>query len=129
MERISHWLAWGVVFLIVAFAGLNWAALTAPTSLNLLVAQISAPIGVILLGLTALFVALFFLATLYTRIGNLLAMRQMRKELQRVRDIADKAEASRMENMHQLISTEFRLLNERMTKIQELIDVPLVKLP
>lgn len=129
MERISHWLAWIVVFVIVAFAGLNWGVLTTPTSLNLLVADISAPVGIILLGLTAVFVLLFFMATLYSRISNLLESRQMHKELARVQQMADKAEASRMENLHKLVSTEFRLVNERLTKIESLIDVPLVKLP
>lgn len=129
MERISHWLAWIVVFLIVAFAGLNWGVLTTPTSLNLLVADISAPVGIILLGLTAVFVLLFFVATLYTRISNLLEGRQMNKELARVQQMADKAEASRMENLHKLVSTEFRLVNERLSKIESLLDEPLVKLP
>jgi len=129
MERISHWLAWSAVAVIVLFSGLNWTALTTPTSLNLLVAEISAPVGIILLGMTAVFVALFFIATLYTRISNLMESRRMLKELQRVQEVADKAEASRMENMHQMIATEFRHLNERLTHLESLVDEPLVKLP
>lgn len=129
MARISHWLAWSAVALIVVFSGLNWTALTTPTSLNLLVTQIDAPIGVILLSLTAVFVALFFVATLYTSISNLMESRRMLKELRRVQEVADKAEASRMENMHHMIATEFRLLNERLTHLESLVDEPLVKLP
>lgn len=129
MERISHWLAWSVVALIVVFSGLNWTALTMPTSLNLLVVQIDAPVGVILLGLTAVFVAMFFIATLYSRISNLMESRRMLKELQRVQEVTDKAETSRMENMYQMIATEFRLLNERLTHLESLVDEPLVKLP
>jgi len=129
MERISHWLAWSAVAVIVVFSGLNWSALTMPTSLNLLVAQINAPVGVILLGLTAVFVALFFISTLYSRISGLMESRRMLKELRRVQEVADKAEASRTENMHQMISTEFRLLNERLTHLESLVDEPLVKLP
>lgn len=129
MERISHWLAWTAVALIVVFSGLNWTALTMPTSLNLLVVQIDAPVGIILLGLTAVFVALFFIATLYSRISTLMESRRMLKELQRVQDVADKAETSRMENMYQMIATEFRLLNERITHLESLVDEPLVKLP
>lgn len=129
MERISHWLAWIVVFVIVAFAALNWGVLTTPTSLNLLVADISAPVGIILLGLTAVFVLLFFMATLYSRISNLLESRQMHKELARVQQMADKAEASRMEDLHKLVATEFRLVNERLAKIEGALDKPAVKLP
>ncbi len=129
MERISHWLAWTAVAVIVLFSGLNWSVLTTPTSINLLIAQIDAPVGIILLGLTAVFVALFFIATLYTRISNLMESRRMLKELQRVQDVADKAEASRMESMQQLLITEFRHLNERLTHLESLVDEPLVKLP
>lgn len=129
MERISHWLAWIVVFVIVAFAALNWGVLTTPTSLNLLVADISAPVGIILLGLTAVFVLLFFMATLYSRISTLLESRQMHKELARVQQMADKAEASRMEGLHKLVATEFRLVNERLAKIEGALDKPVVKLP
>ena len=128
MERFSHWLAWTAVALIMLFSGLNWTALTAPTSLNLLVAQVYAPLGVILLGLTGVFVALFFIATLYTRVAGLLESRRMLKELQRVQEMADKAESSRMASMHQMISTEFRQLNERLTRLESLDSRPLVKL-
>lgn len=129
MERISHWLAWIVVFVIVAFAGLNWGVLTTPTSLNLLVADISAPVGIILLGLTAVFVLLFFMATLYSRISHLLEGRQMHKELARVQQIADQAEASRMDSLHKLVSAEFRGLNERLSKIEGRLDASSVKTP
>ncbi len=128
MERISHWLAWTAVAVIVAFAGLNWSALTADTSLNLLVAQVQAPMGVILLGLTAVFVALFFMATLYSRIANLMESRGLHKELRQAQDMADKAEASRLENLQHVMLTEFRMLNERIDKLED-SQTPLVKLP
>ncbi len=129
MERISHWLAWIAVFVIVVFSGLNWSALTAPTAINLLLLDVHAPLGLILLGLTAVFVALFFVASLYSRISNLLESRQLNKELQRVQEVANRAEASRMDTMQQMMLSEFRLLNDRLTKLESLIDVPLVKLP
>ena len=129
MERISHWLAWIAVFVIVVFSGLNWSALTAPTAINLLLLDVHAPLGLILLGLTAVFVTLFFVASLYSRISNLLESRQLNKELQRVQEVANRAEASRMDTMQQMMLSEFRLLNDRLTKLESLIDVPLVKLP
>lgn len=114
MERITHWLAWSTVFVIVVFAGLNWSVLAAPTALNLVATQVHAPVGVILLAMTAVFVALFIVATLYSRIGTLLETRRLLKEVQQARDLAEQAEASRLENLHQLIATEFRLLNDRL---------------
>ena len=112
-----------------AVFGLELDRTDTPTSLNLLIAQIYAPLGVVLLGLTGIFVALFFIATLYTRIAGLLESRRMLKELHRVQELADKAEASRMASMHQMISTEFRQLNERLTHLESLVEQPLVKLP
>lgn len=132
MERISHWLAWGAVALIVLFAGLNWAALSADTALNLAVMQVQAPMGIILLGLTALFVALFFIATLYSRISNLMESRRLHKDVRAAQDMADKAEASRLEGLQHLIVTEFRMLNERISQLEAAVgdrSTPLVRLP
>lgn len=119
MERISHWTAWTAVVLTVAFAGLNWSALMAPTALNLLVAQVEAPLGIVLLGLSAVLVALFLVATLYSRVGTLLEGRRMLKELQQVKDQADKAEASRFAQLQQVVTTEFRALNDRLAKLEQ----------
>ena len=132
MERISHWLAWAAVALIVLFAGLNWTALSADTALNLAVMQVQAPMGIILLGLTALFVALFFIATLYSRISNLMETRRLHKEVRAAQDMADKAEASRLEGLQHSMLTEFRMLNERITRLEAAVAesaTPLVRLP
>lgn len=134
MERFSHWLAWGVVALIVLFAGLNWQALTALTTLDLLVMQVQAPLGIVLLGMTAVFVGLFVIATLYSRVSNLLESRRMHKEVRTAQDMADRAEASRIEGLQHLIATEFRMLNERISRIETTLadgghDTPLVRLP
>lgn len=115
MHRISNLLAWGAAAIVVAFAALNWSTLMAPAPLDLLIMQIQAPLGVVLLGLTAGLVALFFIAYLGNQIGSLLETRKLLKEIQRVQDLADKSESSRLENIHQLIATEFRLLNERLS--------------
>jgi uncharacterized integral membrane protein len=130
MERVSHWLAWSVIGLVVAFAGLNWSALTANTSINLLVADVQAPLGVILLGLTAVFVALFLIATLSSRVANLLETRALVKELRQAQDAANKAEASRLESLQQLVRGEFRSLNERLNQLERVVvAVPAVRQP
>lgn len=114
MRRVSNLLAWGAAAIIAALAALNWATLMVSAPLNLVVAQIQAPLGVVMLGVAGVLAALFFVASLRNQIGSLLETRRLLKEIQRVHDLADKAEASRIENLHQLIATEFRLLNERL---------------
>lgn len=129
MERISHWLAWGVVAALAAFAALNWSALTAHTSINLLVADVQAPMGVILLGLTGVFVVLFFMATLYSRIANLMETRALHKELRLAQAAADKAEASRLESLQKVMLSEFRLLNDRIGKLESARATAPIQLP
>ena len=132
MERISHWLAWTAVAVVVLFAGLNWTALTATTELNLVVMQITAPLGVILLGMTSVIVVLFFIATLYSRVSALMESRRLHKELKTAHELADKAEASRFEGLQQVITAEFRQLNERLARLEAnagRADNALTKLP
>lgn len=114
MRRVSNILAWGAVVVVAALIVLNWSTLSAPAPLNLVVAEIQAPLGVVMLGVAAVLVALFLVAYLQNLIASLLETRSLLKEVQRVQDLADKAEASRIENLHQLVATEFRLLNERL---------------
>lgn len=114
MKRISNLLAWGALAIVGALCVLNWGTLSAEAPLDLVLWQIQAPLGIVLLSVAGVMFAFFMMAYLYNQIGSLLETRKLLKEIQRVQELADKAEASRMENLHQLISTEFRLLNERM---------------
>jgi hypothetical protein len=114
MKRLSNLLAWGFAAIVAALAVLNWPTLMAPAPLNLVVAQVDVPLGAVMLGVSALLVALFSVAYLRTQIGSLLETRKLLQEIQRVQNLADKAEASRLENLHQLISSEFRRLHERL---------------
>ena len=114
MKRISNILAWGALAIIAALCALNWNTLSAQAPLDLVLWQVQAPLGIVLLGMAAVLLGVLMVAYLYNQIGSLMETRKLLKEIQRVQELADKAEASRIENLHQLISTEFRLLNERM---------------
>jgi uncharacterized integral membrane protein len=114
MKRVTNLLAWGVVAVIGALAVLNWATLTAPAPLNLVIAQVQAPLGVVLLGVAAVMAGLFLIASLGNQIGSLMETRRLLKEIQRVQELADKAEVSRIEGLRRLIADEFHALNERM---------------
>lgn len=115
MKRFTSLLGWVAVALVAGLAALNWPTLSAPAPLNLLIVQVQAPLGIVLLGVTATLVALFFVAYLHSEIGSLLETRKLLKEIQRVQALADKAEASRIEDLQQLVANEFRLLNERLS--------------
>ncbi len=117
MKRLSTLLSLAAVILIAAFAVLNWPTLMVAAPLDLGVAQVQAPLGIVMLGMAGVLAALFFIAYLHNQIGTLLETRKLLKETQRVQNLADKAEASRIENLHQLIATEFRLLNEHLRSV------------
>ena len=114
MKRVSNLLAWGALAIVAALCVLNWHTLMAPASLDLVLWQVEAPLGAVLLAMAGVLLAFFLVAYLQNQIGSLLETRRLLKEIQRVQDLADKAEASRIDNLHQLIANEFRLLNERM---------------
>jgi uncharacterized integral membrane protein len=96
-----------VVALIALLAALNWNTLATPSTVSLGVAEIQAPLGVLMLALTCL-MAVFFLAYVLWMQGSvLMESRRHAKEMQAQRDLADKAEASRftelrgvLENLH-----------------------------
>ncbi|WP_418318418.1 LapA family protein [Piscinibacter sakaiensis] len=118
MKQLSTVIAVIVALAMVGLAALNWTTLNTAAPLDLAVAQIHAPLGIVMLGLAAVLVLLFFIAWLRTQITALVETRRLLKEIQRVQDVADKAEASRIENLRLVIMAEFRSLNERMQRIE-----------
>jgi uncharacterized integral membrane protein len=107
-----------VLSLIALFAVLNWGAFLAPTTLSFGVAQVQAPLGLIMLGLLAVLTALFLLYVVYLQTTVILEWRRREKELQASRELADQAEASRL--------TELRAhLDSRLTEIENSLSAQL----
>ncbi len=103
-----------VAFVLIAvFAALNWGALAAPTMLSLGVAEIQAPLGLIMLGLIVVLTLLFLMFIVYMQTSVLLEARRHARELQANRELADQAEASRFTDLRGYLETELRGLAER----------------
>ena len=124
MKRLGNLLVLAALALACVLVVLNWSVLMASAELDLVFARIQAPLGVVMLGLAGVLVALFFVAYLQNQIGSLLETKRLLKEVVHAHDLADKAEASRIENLRQLIATEFRLLNERLDAANAAADMP-----
>ena len=118
MKRASTWLAWIVAALVAAIAGLNWSLLSRLDTVNLGVTDVQLPLGLTLLGVAAVLAALFFVASLQQTIGSLLETRKLLREMQRVQELADKAELSRLESLHQLMSDEFGRVHQRLDALK-----------
>ena len=95
-----------VVLLIVALAALNWGTLSTPTDVWLGFMTVSAPLGLIMLGLTAVLAAFFLVYVLYLHSSVLIDAKRHTKEMQVQRDLADKAEASRFTELRNFLEAQ-----------------------
>ncbi|RZL89409.1 MAG: LapA family protein [Variovorax sp.] len=95
-----------VVLLIAALAALNWGLLVTPTPMSVGLMQVTAPFGLIMLGLTTL-LAVFFLAyVIYLQSTVLIDGRRHTKEMQAQRELADRAEASRFTELRSFLEAQ-----------------------
>jgi uncharacterized integral membrane protein len=102
-----------VLVAIAAFAVVNWPAFVAPTRLSLLFTEVQAPLGLIMLALTALLTALFLAYLVFQQAGVILEARRYARELKANRELADRAEASRFTELRAFIEAELRRLDAR----------------
>ena len=106
--KIRVFVLFSVFALLIVFMILNWATIMAPTALNLAVAQVNAPLGLVMLGIIALLTALFLIYIVYLQTSVLFEARRHAKELQNNRELADKAEASRFTELRQFMDAEIQ---------------------
>ncbi len=92
--------------LLVVFAVVNWGTFIAPTTLNLVFTSVQAPLGLVMLGFTALLTVVFLGYVMYVQMSALAASRKHSDELRRQRELADKAEASRFTELRQYLEQE-----------------------
>lgn len=92
-----------IVVLIAFLAVMNWQALNLYAPVNLGVTTVDAPLGLIMLCLTAL-LAVMFVAYVVTLQGSvLMETRRHNKEMVAQRELADKAEASRFTELRTVL--------------------------
>lgn len=107
--------------ILALFASLNWAAIMAPTVLSLGIADFTAPLGLILLLVTATVAGLFFVYIVLQQAGMILEARRNAKELKGQRELADKAEASRFTELRAFLEAELgRLASQGNAATREL---------
>lgn len=97
-----------VLALIGTFAVLNWAVFMMPTELNLVLASVQAPLGLVMLGILVFLLALFLTYVVYLQTTVLLDSRSNAKELAANRKLADQAEASRFTELRNFLDVELK---------------------
>jgi uncharacterized integral membrane protein len=112
-----------VFFLILVavgfFALINWQAFSALTPLSLGFTTVQAPLGLIMLGLTAFLCVLFTVWVISLQGAALMEARRQTKALKTQRELADKAEASRFTELrNDVIARLDRLQEESRTALE-----------
>ena len=92
--------------LVGVFIALNWALISQNMPLNFGIAQVDAPLGLVLVGMIITLSALFLLYIVYMQANMLLENRRRDKEMAEQRALADTAEASRFTDLRQYLQDE-----------------------
>jgi uncharacterized integral membrane protein len=94
------------VVLVAALVALNVSEFTRVSQLNLGVATVAVPLGLVMLILLAVVTAGFLGVTLYMQSSNLIETRNYARELATQRELADKAEASRFTELRHFLDAQ-----------------------
>ena len=100
-----------VLILMAVFLVINWTALSAVTSVNLIYTEIQAPLGVLVVGGFAAVVFVLLVYMVWQQASVTLELRAAYKEARNARNVADDAEKSRFAESN-------RLLLERIEKLE-----------
>ena len=117
-----------VLGVLAVFAAANWSTFVTPTTLSLLFATIQAPLGLVMLGFTALLTALFLLFIAYLQASLFLDTRRHMHELQAQRALADQAEASRIAELRSYLDAELPKLSKEITESRIAVETHLDRL-
>lgn len=98
---------------IAAIAVLNWNTLATSVPVSLGVVTVDAPLGIVMLALTALLAAFALAYVLWLQGSVLIETRRHGKEMQVQRELADKAEASRFTELRSFLEVELQKLGSR----------------
>jgi hypothetical protein len=85
----------------------------AQTTLSLGFTSIEAPLGLVLLGITGILTLLFLIYLVYLQSSALIETRRHGRELQNQREIADRAEESRFQQLRSAMEAQLRDLENQ----------------
>ena len=105
-----------VTLLLVGFAALNWENLLAATPISFLFGSVEAPLGLVLLLVVASTTLLFLGFVAFLEAQARLERNRLNKEIERWRELAENAEASRIESLKGVIEAGFDDLYDRIQR-------------
>ncbi len=110
-----------VLLILLVFVLANWAVITRPTQINLLVARVDAPLGILLLLIAGVILAIDAIVHALSRHAWTKERRSLTEQLERQRARADEAEASRIQALHELVERETAMIRVQLDRIMNAI--------
>ena len=117
-----------VLVTLIIFAALNWQAIVTPVPLALLFTNATAPLGLILLAVTGLLTLLFLAFVIYMQSSTLMTRRRLNKDLAVQRELADKAEVSRITELRTYLEAELQRLSAQNSEIHQKVTIRLTEI-
>ena len=105
-----------ITLLLVIFAGLNWQNLLATTPIDFLLVEVEAPLGILMLLVVALMTLLFLGFVGFLEAQARWERKRLNDEIDRWRDLADKAEGSRIQELREIIEAGFDDIYDRIQR-------------
>ena len=106
-----------IALLIAVFTVANWSVITQATTLNLLVARIDAPLGIVMLLAIVFVMAVGLLLIELQRLSWSRQQQSLQREVDRQRKLAEDAEASRLADLRMLVQTEASTLRDKLDQV------------
>jgi uncharacterized integral membrane protein len=113
-----------IALLIAVFTVANWSVITQATALNLLVARIDAPLGIVMLLAIVFVMAVGLLLIELQRLSWNRQQQSLQREVDRQRKLAEDAEASRLADLRMLVQTETSTLRDKLDQVLERVGPP-----
>lgn len=117
-----------ILSVLAIFVAINWAAITTPTSVSLIFTTMEAPLGLILLAATALLAVFFLGFIVYMQSSVMLERQRLLRDLEAQRELANKAENSRLSEMRSLLETGLQQLDVRSRESSHAMEARLAQL-
>ena len=114
----------GIFALLALFTALNLTAFLAPTPLSLGITQITAPLGLVMLGFVAVLTVVFLAFTISVQAGALMEARRFARDLEAQRTLADRAEESRFLDLQGRLAQTERALHQRLDTLENSLGTP-----
>ena len=106
-----------VILLLGAFTLVNWSTITAPTTIDFLVATVQAPFGVIFLLILGVVMVTYILMGSFAEAKALREGRATAKEMERLHRLVEQTEDSRIAALRDDLNRELAAINAKLDRV------------